>query len=72
MKSEIKEENGAWTVTDTAHTPQREVTDVTTIEKGSLLLKRRMINQGPVAIEMNVTPNKVSGIDNDEWAIDTD
>ena len=61
IKSEIKEENGAWTVTDVANFPQMEVTDVTTIEKGSLLLKRRMINQGPVAIEINVTPNKVSG-----------
>ena len=61
IKSEIKEENGAWTVTDTAQFPQGPVTDVTTLEKGSLLLKRRMINQGPVAIEINVTPNKVSG-----------
>ena len=61
IKSEIKEENGAWTVTDVANFPQMEVTDVTTIEKGSLLLKRRMINQGPMAIEINVTPNKVSG-----------
>ena len=61
MKSEIKEENGAWTVTDTAQTPQGEVSDVSTIEKGSLLLKRRVITQGPATIEMNVTPSKVTG-----------
>ena len=41
--------------------PQGEVVDVSTIEKGSLLLKRRMIKQGPVTVEMNVAPNKVSG-----------
>ncbi len=51
MKSEIKEENGAWVVTDTADTPQGEVSDVSTIEKGSLLLKRRVITQGPATIE---------------------
>ena len=61
MKSEIKEENGAWTVTDTAQTPQGEVSDVVTIEKGSLLLKRRMITQGAAIIELNVKPNKVIG-----------
>jgi hypothetical protein len=61
MKSEIKEENGAWTVTDTAVTPQGEVSDVSTIEKGSLLLKRRVIKQGPMTIEINVEPNQVTG-----------
>ena len=61
LKTEIKEENGAWTVNDTAVTPQGEITDVSTIEKGSLLLKRRLIKQGPMTIEMNVAPNKLSG-----------
>ena len=61
MKTEIKEENGAWTVTDTAQTPQGEVSDVSTIEKGSLLLKRRVIKQGPMTMEINVAPNQLSG-----------
>lgn len=61
MKSEIKEENGAWTVTDTAQTPQGEVSDVSTIEKGSLLLKKRVITQGPMIMEINVAPGKLSG-----------
>ncbi len=60
-KTDIKEENGAWTVSETVTTPQGDVVDVSTIEKGSLLLKRRSIKQGPVSIEMNVTPNKVTG-----------
>src|SRR5688572_11835718 len=37
------------------------MSDVTTIEKGTLLLKRRMIKQGPVTMEVNVAPNKVTG-----------
>ena len=61
MKTDIKEENGAWTVSETAQTPQGDISDVSTIEKGSLLLKRRLIKQGPATIEMNVAPNKLSG-----------
>lgn len=61
MKSEIKEENGSWTVNETAQTPQGEISDVSTIEKGSLLLKRRVIKQGPMTIEMNIEPNKLTG-----------
>jgi dipeptidyl aminopeptidase/acylaminoacyl peptidase len=61
LKTDIKEENGAWTVNETAQTPQGEITDVSTIEKGSLLLKRRFVKQGPMTIEMDVTPNKLSG-----------
>ncbi len=61
MKTEIKEENGAWTVLDTAQTPQGEMSDLSTIEKGSLLLKKRLIKQGPMTIELNVEPDKVTG-----------
>src|ERR1044071_9610352 len=61
VKTDIKEENGAWTVNETAQTPQGEIVDVSTIEKGSLLLKRRSIKQGPRSIEMAVAPNKLSG-----------
>ena len=61
LKTDIKEENGAWTVNETAQTPQGPVVDVSTIEKGSLLLKRRWIQQGPMTIEMDVAPNQVTG-----------
>jgi dienelactone hydrolase len=61
IKSEVKEENGAWTVNETAMTPQGEVTDTSTIEKGSLLLKRRYIKQGPMVIELDVKGGKAVG-----------
>jgi hypothetical protein len=61
LTTDVKEENGAWTVNETAQTPQGEVVDVSTIEKGSLLLKRRWIQQGAMTIEMDVTPNQLTG-----------
>jgi len=61
LKTEIKDENGAWTVNETALTPQGEITDTSTIEKASLLLKKRYIKQGPLTIEMEVAPDKISG-----------
>ena len=61
MKTDIKEENGAWTIYETAQTPQGELSDTSTLEKGSLLLKRRVIKQGPITIEMNVDAKQVTG-----------
>jgi len=61
LKTEIKEENGSWMVYETALTPQGEMTDTSTIEKGSLLLKHRSIKQGPTAIELDVKGTKASG-----------
>ena len=61
LKTDVKEKNGAWTVNETAQTPNGEIVDVSTIEKGSLLLKRRWIKQGPMTIEMDVAPNQLTG-----------
>jgi dipeptidyl aminopeptidase/acylaminoacyl peptidase len=61
VKTDIKEENGAWMVYETALTPQGEIVDVSTIEKGTLLLKHRSIRQGPLTIEIDINGNKVSG-----------
>jgi dipeptidyl aminopeptidase/acylaminoacyl peptidase len=61
MKTEIKEENGSWMVYGTAVLPQGEMSDTSTIEKGSLLLKRRSIKQGPMVVELAVHGNKASG-----------
>jgi hypothetical protein len=47
-----------------AVTPQGEMSDTSTIEKGSLLLKRRSIKQGPVLIELDVKDGKAVGSTN--------
>jgi dipeptidyl aminopeptidase/acylaminoacyl peptidase len=61
MTTEIKEENGAWVVTDNANTPMGQGSDQVVLEKGSLLLKKRSIRQGPVAIDFEIKENKASG-----------
>lgn len=61
IKSEIKEENGVWVVTDTAETPQGDIVDISSIEKGTLLLKHRSVKEGPMAIELDVKGSKASG-----------
>jgi dipeptidyl aminopeptidase/acylaminoacyl peptidase len=62
ITQEIKEENGAWVVTEIATTPQGEIFDQTTLEKGALTLKQRNIKQGPVAINFMVANNRASGM----------
>ena len=61
IKTEIKEQNGVWVVTETAGTPEGDIVDVSNIEKGSLLLKHRSIKQGPVSIELDVNGPKGTG-----------
>ena len=61
MKTEIKEDGGAWVVTETAVTPQGDIVDISNIEKGSLLLKHRSIKQGPMTIELDVKGSKATG-----------
>ena len=61
ITQEIKEENGAWVVTEVATTPQGEIRDQTILEKGTLLLQQRSIRQGPVAINFVVANNHASG-----------
>ncbi|HKZ77760.1 MAG TPA: alpha/beta fold hydrolase [Pyrinomonadaceae bacterium] len=60
LTTQIKEENGNWVVHETANTPQGEMVDISTIEKGSLLLKHRSI-KGPMALEFDVKGNRASG-----------
>ncbi|MBV9182032.1 MAG: alpha/beta fold hydrolase, partial [Acidobacteria bacterium] len=52
---------GSWTATDRMDTPQGPATDTATLEKGSLLLLKRSISQGPVTIDLNFAGNKAAG-----------
>jgi hypothetical protein len=57
----IKEENGAWTVTNTVDTPMGQMTDSATLDMGTLILRKRSVKQGPLSIELAVEGNKASG-----------
>ncbi|MFN2499021.1 MAG: alpha/beta fold hydrolase [Pyrinomonadaceae bacterium] len=61
VKTEIKDAGASWLVTETADTPQGQILDISTIEKGTLALKHRSIKQGPVAIEIDFKDNKATG-----------
>lgn len=65
----IKDDGGAWTVTTKWEFDQGPVTDVSTLEKGTLLLRKQEFTHflhpdqpwKPVAINLDFTGNKVAG-----------
>lgn len=59
--TEIKEDGDSWIATETSDTPFGKVVDVATIEKGTLILKRRSITQGPITIDLDFKGDKVTG-----------
>jgi hypothetical protein len=59
--TEIKEDGGSWIATETANTPFGTIVDVSTIEKGTLLLQRRQVTQAPVTINIDFKGSKVTG-----------
>ncbi|MCW5977408.1 MAG: prolyl oligopeptidase family serine peptidase [Bryobacteraceae bacterium] len=61
LSTEIKEENGAWKVTDTMAGPMGEATDVAVIEKGTLVLRNRTLKQGPATVNLDYRNGKATG-----------
>jgi dipeptidyl aminopeptidase/acylaminoacyl peptidase len=61
VSTAIQDGGGSWTATNQMDTPQGAVTDTATLEKGSLLLRKRSVRQGPVAIDLDFTGNKAAG-----------
>jgi dipeptidyl aminopeptidase/acylaminoacyl peptidase len=61
MSTVIKEENGGWTATDTVETPMGAMTDSTSLDKSTLIVRKRDINQGPAVIHLDFNDNKAAG-----------
>lgn len=59
--TEIKEDGGDWVLTETADTPFGKFVDTSTVEKGSLALKHRYIDQAGVIINLDFKDNKATG-----------
>jgi dipeptidyl aminopeptidase/acylaminoacyl peptidase len=57
----IKEDGATWVVTDTMKLPMGEATDTTTLEKGTLLVTKRQVKQGPVTIDVAFAGGKATG-----------
>jgi hypothetical protein len=66
----IKDDGGVWTITTAMKFPDGPVTDVSTLEKGTLILRKESFKHflhpdqpwKPVAISLDFTGNKVTGI----------
>jgi hypothetical protein len=61
MVTTIKEEGGAWTAVNSLQGPMGEIQDTTSMEKGTLLIRKLDIKQGPANISLAFTDNKATG-----------
>jgi dipeptidyl aminopeptidase/acylaminoacyl peptidase len=61
LSTNIKEENGAWTAVDTMQSAMGEATDTSFLEKGTLVLRKRNVKQGPASINVEFVNNKATG-----------
>jgi hypothetical protein len=57
----ITESNGSWLVTQSMVLPMGTITDEATFDKGTLILKKRVIHQGPAVIEVNFAGGRATG-----------
>jgi dipeptidyl aminopeptidase/acylaminoacyl peptidase len=61
ISTTIKEEGGAWIATSTLESPMGQAVDTTTLEKGSLIVRKHSIVQGPVTVTLDFSGNKATG-----------
>jgi dipeptidyl aminopeptidase/acylaminoacyl peptidase len=57
----IEEKGGAWVVTGSAKMPMGDAVDVTTLDRATLVLRKRSIKQGPAVIELVFEGGKATG-----------
>ncbi len=57
----IEEQGGHWVVTGTAKMPMGDAVDITTLDKATLVPRKRSIKQGPAAIELTFADGKATG-----------
>ncbi len=57
----IEENDGSWVITETAKTPMGDAVDTTTLDRATLVVRRRLIRQGPVTIDLAFEAGKAIG-----------
>jgi dipeptidyl aminopeptidase/acylaminoacyl peptidase len=57
----IEDQGGSWVITGTATLPMGDATDVTTLDKATLVALKRSVKQGPATIELAFTGGKATG-----------
>ena len=61
LSTTIADADGVWVVTESLDTPMGEMSDTATLEKGSLTLMKRHLQQGPVAIYLEFSNGNITG-----------
>ncbi len=61
ISTTIEDAGGAWTAVERMDTPMGVMLDTVTLEKGSLTLQRRSMEQGPVVIHLEFANGKATG-----------
>jgi dipeptidyl aminopeptidase/acylaminoacyl peptidase len=61
VSTTIAEDGGAWNATDVIDTPQGSITEISTLEKGTLISRKLNLKQGPVVIDLNFSNDKAAG-----------
>jgi hypothetical protein len=59
--TKIQEDNGVWNAIDTIETPSGPATEVATIEKRTLLLRKRTVSQGSLKLHIEYANGKATG-----------
>jgi dienelactone hydrolase len=59
--STIKDAGDTWTALEEMNTPQGAATDEATLAKQTLLVKKRVVKQGPVVIDLSFADDKATG-----------
>ena len=61
VSTTIAEDGGSWTATDVMDTPNGTVTEISTLEKRTLIVRKLNLKQGPVAVDLNFGGDKATG-----------
>jgi dipeptidyl aminopeptidase/acylaminoacyl peptidase len=61
VSTTIAEDGGSWVATDVIDTPQGSVTEVSTMEKGTLISRKLGLKQGPMAVDIDFSGDKATG-----------
>lgn len=61
VSSTIESGPDGWIATEVVESAMGKGTDITTLEKGTLLVRKRSIQQGPVSVALDFSGNKASG-----------
>jgi dipeptidyl aminopeptidase/acylaminoacyl peptidase len=61
VSTAIADGGASWTAIDQMEMPMGTATDTTTLEKTTLIVQKRSVKQGPVAVELAFAGNKAAG-----------